>query len=162
MTRWFDLKPCGEGFFDTASHRRSYTVELPAPPADVWAGLTGVSPLAWCRLLGCGRYTSPRPFGVGTTREITAARTVRLREEFLRWEEGRRHSFWVTQSNVPLFRRFAEDYLVEPAPGGTRFTWTFAFEPAPVLARPAALTLLPAALVFRSLIGDTTRHFARR
>lgn len=37
-----------------------------------------------------------------------------LSERFFRWEEGRRQSFYVLKASSPLYRCFAEDYLVEP------------------------------------------------
>lgn len=161
MTRWFDLSPCDASFFDTAPQRHVHTMDLPVPAGRVWEGLAGDAPLSWCRMLSGGRYTSARPYGVGTTREITAGRLLRLREQFLLWEEGRRHAFWVTQANMPLFRRFAEDYLVEPTPTGCRFTWTFAYESAPALAHPGKVARLPNEALFRSLVHDTKRHFRR-
>lgn len=155
----FTLHTCDESIFETAPIVRSFSLDLPVPATKVWEGLSNDTPLAWCRLLSNGRYTSPRPFAVGTTREITVGRTMRLREEFFRWEEGRRHSFWVTQSSVPLFRRFAEDYLVEPTATGCRFTWTFAFEPAKPIARPSALVAWGSKPVLAWLKRDTQRHF---
>ncbi|MEU4119351.1 SRPBCC family protein [Kitasatospora sp. NPDC028055] len=156
---WFTLERFDPSFFDTAPHRYAYVLDLPVTPEAVWRGLAGDAPLSWCRGLAGGRYTSRPPHGVGTTREITAMRLLRLREEFVRWEEGSRHSFCVTSASLPLFRRFGEDYLVEPTPTGTRFTWTFAFEPNPLLARPAALTDLPNRSFLGSLVADTERHF---
>ncbi|WBP86651.1 SRPBCC family protein [Kitasatospora cathayae] len=91
--------------------------------------------------------------------EITVRHLLRLREEFVRWDKGERHSFCVTQASLPLFRRFGEDYLLEPTPTGTRFTWTFAFELNSLLARPPALTDLPNKAFPRTLIADTKRHF---
>lgn len=156
---WFTLERFDASFFDTAPHRRTFTMDLPVAPEAVWEGLAGGAPLSWCRGLGGGRYTSPAPHGVGTTREITARGVLHLRESFIRWEEGTRHSFCVTSATLPLFRRFGEDYVVEPAPTGTRFTWTFAFEPNPLLARPAALTALPGTSFMKTLVRDTKRHF---
>ena len=74
------------------------------------------------------RWTSPRPLGVGATREIVLRQFIAVREHFFRWDEGSRYSFH-GECNRPV-RRFAEDYLVEKTPGGCRFTWTIAFEPA--------------------------------
>ncbi|MFG2914884.1 SRPBCC family protein [Kitasatospora sp. NPDC048298] len=160
---WFALERFDASFFDTAPHRHRFRMDLPVAPHTVWEGLAGRTPLSWCRGLAGGRYTSPAPHGVGTTREVTALRLLRLREEFVHWEEkeeGRRHAFCVTQASLPIYRRFGEDYLVEPlAAGGTRFTWTFAYEPARFLRRPAALTDAPGAAFLRTLIADTKRHF---
>ncbi|MFH8386587.1 SRPBCC family protein [Kitasatospora sp. NPDC018058] len=156
---WFTLERFDPSFFETAPHRHAYVMDLPVAPETVWRGLAGDAPLSWCRGLAGGRYTSVAPHGVGTTREITAAGLLHLREEFVRWEEGTRHSFCVTEASLPLYRRFGEDYVVRPNAHGTRFTWTFAFEPNPLLAHPAALTDLPGTAFLKTLIADTKRHF---
>ncbi len=140
-------------FFDSAPQRRSYVLDLPVSPERVWRGLAASNPLWWCRLLSSVEYTSPRPFGVGTTRTTAVLGVLRLREVFIRWEEGRRQSFLVDRANLPVFRRFGEDYLVERSAEGARLTWTFAYEPG--LKVGGRLN----ALVFDSLVADTRRHF---
>jgi hypothetical protein len=60
-----------------------------------------------------------------------------------------------------MFRRFAEDYLVEPSDDGCTFTWTFAVEPRgprPVVAAVGA-TQRPN---FAAMARDTMRHFGAR
>jgi len=154
------LQPCDEGFFDSAPTRYVATMDVPLPADRVWADLTSDETLSWCRAISRVTWTSPRPFGVGTTR------TVRLRlglltvnERYFRWEEGRRKSFCVVEASMPLFRRFAEDYIVEEAsPGNSRFTWTIAAEPFPA-TRPGAPVN---ALLMRSLFRDTRRHLGAR
>lgn len=140
-------------FFDSAPQRHSFVLDLPVSPERVWRGLAASNPLWWCRLLSSVEYTSPRPFGVGTTRTATVLGVLRLHEHFIRWEEGRRQSFMVDRSTLPVFRRFGEDYLVERAGYGCRLTWTFACEPA--VKAGARLN----AAVFTSLVNDTRRHF---
>jgi Polyketide cyclase / dehydrase and lipid transport len=158
--RWFPTQPVEGTFFDTAPFRLAETFEVPRAAAQVWEELTGDNPLSWCRLLKNIAWTSPRPFGVGTTR---TARTIGnasvLNERFFRWEEGRRQSFYVLESNLPVFRRFAEDYLVESTSEATcRFTWTIAIEPHPAtrLANPVNRLLLS------TLFRDTRRHYGLR
>ncbi|MGH3737163.1 MAG: SRPBCC family protein [Micromonosporaceae bacterium] len=160
MPRWYDLQPCDEEFFDSARYLYRYPMELPVPPEQVWEGMTGNPPLPWCRLLHDGRYTSERPYGVGTTRTVGVARGVlRLRERFFRWEEGGRQSFSVEQASLPAFRRFGEDYLLEPTDTGCRFTWTFALEPGGLTGPIGPLASPVNKLVFDSLARDTRRHF---
>jgi len=52
-----------------------------------------------------------------------------MRERYFRWDEGRSHAFYVYESALPIFKRFAEDYVVEPDGAETLFTWTVAIEP---------------------------------
>jgi len=153
----FSTQPVEEAFFDTAPLRLAKAFDIPRPAARVWEDLTAEHPLSWCRLLRDITWTSPRPFGVGTTR---TARTIGnasvLDERFFRWEEGRRKSFYVLESNSPFFRRLAEDYLVEPrSETACRFTWTIAIEPHPA-ARPANPV---SRLLLSTLFRDTRRHY---
>lgn len=147
------LEPFDLDFFDSAPQRRSYVLDLPVSPERVWRGLSASNPLWWCRLLSSVEYTSPRPFGVGTTRTAAVLGVLRLNEVFIRWEEGRRQSFTVDRATLPVFRRFGEDYLVERSGEHCRLTWTFAYEPG--LEAGGRLN----GLVFDSLVADTRRHF---
>jgi hypothetical protein len=154
---WFASQPVDESFFETARVRLRGKFEIPKPAAEVWAELTAEHPLGWCRILQDVSWTSPRPFGVGTTRTATALfGTNVLHERYFLWEEGRRHSFYVLESTTPMFRRFAEDYLVEPtSESACRFTWTIAAEP-----KAAALPAMPGnKLILRTLFSDTAKHY---
>ena len=59
-----------------------------------------------------------------------------MRERYFRWDEGGRHSFASYESTLPLFKRFADDYLVEPDGADTLFPWTSALEPKDALGLP--------------------------
>ncbi len=154
---WFKLKSCDEDFLSSAPQRMVDTIEIAQPADSVWADLTSDGTLSWCRLLAGVTWTSPRPFGQGTTRTVrTPLGVLVLKEVYFRWEEGRRKSFYVAEATAPLFRTFAEDYLVEEtSPSSCRFTWTVAFE-APPAARPGNPINR---LITRSLFRDTRRHF---
>jgi hypothetical protein len=154
---WFTTQPVEEAFFDTAPFRLSAAFDIPRPATQVWSDLTAESPLAWCRILKRVTWTSPRPFGVGTTRTVRSIGGVSvLKERFFRWEEGRRQSFVVLEASVSLFRRFAEDYLVEPtAETSCRFAWTIAIEP-----RPGARIANPGnRLLLGTLFRDTRKYY---
>jgi hypothetical protein len=147
-------------FFDTAPFRLREAFDIPRSAAQVWADLTTESPLSWCRMLRDVTWTSPPPFGVGTTRTARSIGNVSVIDErFFRWEEGRQQSFFAVKASVPLFRRFAEDYLVEPtSKTSCRFTWTIAIEP-----RPAARIANPGnRLLFGTLFRDTRKFYGLR
>lgn len=156
---WFKTESVEESFFENAPVRLSETFEINRPAAEIWDDLTGEHPLGWCRIIGeTGiNWTSERPFGVGTTRSISALKGVnRFREHFFIWEEGRRHAFYVLESSTPMVKRFAEDYQVEPVTETScRFTWTVAYEPSLIgkLGEPINKRLL------KSLFADTHKHY---
>jgi hypothetical protein len=85
-----------------------------------------------------------------------------MRERFFRWDEGSGYSFFVYESTLRLYTRFAEDYIVEPDGEDTLFTWTLALEPKPRLA----LTFKVLAPALKAAYGrvpvDGQRYFAKR
>ena len=150
------LVPCDASTFETAPTIFRDVFEIARPASEVWRELTADGTLGWCRVLGGGRWTSPRPFGVGTTRTMRVAGALVMSEQFFRWEEGRRKSFYVAEANLPLFKYFGEDYLVEETgPNSCRFTWTMAGE-STALGAPGAPLLRG---LTRSIFADTRKHF---
>jgi hypothetical protein len=153
----FKLQPVGEEFFEAAPWRFVETFEIPLPSGEVWSELVADGALSFCRSLRGARWTSPRPFGVGTTRTMPALFGALIVEEtYFRWEEGRRQSFYADRASLPTYRRFAEDYLVEEAsPTTSRFTWTIALDPTPIgrLGKPLNTVIV------KGLFSDTRRHF---
>ncbi|GAB2663301.1 SRPBCC family protein [Saccharopolyspora gloriosae] len=154
MTRWYPLAESDDDFLRSARFRFAHTVEVPVPPGQVWEAFTADDALvSFSRAITGAEWTSPRPFGVGTTRTVTVGRgAASLRERFYRWDEGSRMTFGVEAANRPGLRRFAEDVALEPIASGTRFTWTFAVEPAGWLAPVLALS--------RPLLRKVTRSWA--
>jgi hypothetical protein len=136
MTRWYPLEPADSDIFATAPELYRFPIRLRVSPERVWESLASdESVAAWG--LGVRRltWTSPRPFGVDTTREVVLPlATMTVRERFFRWDEGKGYSFYVAEANRPGLRRFAENYVVEPDGDGALLTWTIAIEPKSGLA----------------------------
>jgi Polyketide cyclase / dehydrase and lipid transport len=163
MTRWHTLEPADEAFFKTAPHLYRFVVDLSVPPERVWESLqSDESVTAWGLGVQSLRWQNPRPFGVGTTREVVLPlHAMTLREKFFIWDEGNRYSFYVAEANRPLIRRFAEDYVVEARAGGTRFTWTIALEPQPRYKRIVDLGRPVNKLAFGQLARGAKAYFAK-
>ena len=91
-------------------------------------------PDSWPQWIGAitgVEWTSPRPFGVGTTRTVTIRPGGSIEEEFFLWEDGRRMSFYFTRCGLPFFSAFAEDYQLSPrGKDGCELRWSWAFEGA--------------------------------
>jgi hypothetical protein len=151
------LEPVDESYFDRAPQRLSHTWSIAQPAETVWAELVGGRPLHWCRGLAIA-WTSPRPFGVGTTRRAKVlAGALAGDEYFFIWEEGRRYAFYFTHVNLPVFATVGEDYLVEPdSADRCRFTWRVGLTPTS-LGRPGAPLNK---LIFSSFFRDTGRYFS--
>ena len=154
----FDLAATSEDFIHQAPRRVGLTVDVAQPAHVVWDDLVADHPMTYGRIISRIDWTSPRPFSAGTTRTVRVLGGLFVFDEnYVRWEEGRRKVFVGVRSNLPLTRRFAEDYLVEPVGADRcRFTWTAVWEPT-ALGRP--LEPVTHAL-FSSLVPDIRRHFA--
>ena len=173
MARWYPLEPADETVFTTAPHVHRYPTRLQVTPERVWEQISSEESLAAWRL-GVRRltWTSPRPFGVDTTREVVLP-LITLRERFFRWDEGKGYSFYVEAMNRPGLTHFAEDYFVEADGDGALLTWTIALEAkshlAPVLAllRPVnqrgfGLFSRAAKQYFAAHPAEVARGFSRR
>ncbi len=162
MTRWYALQPTDESIFTTAPQVFRFPVELPVSPERVWESLASDESLGAWGLGVSVRWTSPRPFGVGTGREVTLPlHLMTVRERFFIWDEGKRYSFVVEEANRPGLLRFAEDYVVEATPTGSRFTWTIAIEPAPRLGRVIGLAGPVNRFAFSQTTKAAKRYFAK-
>lgn len=94
---------------------------LAVPPELVWAALLDAK--AWSQWLPIDEvvWTSPEPFGVGTTRTVTAAGQT-IEETFYAWEDGHRMAFRFEKTSLPVSAG-AEDYRVVEAHGGCELRW---------------------------------------
>lgn len=165
MARWSSLEPADAGLFlptSGAPHVFRYEMRYAASPKRVWESLASDASLAaWSTAIAKVTWLSPRPFGVGTTREVVIAPGLtRVRERFFRWDEGRGYSFYVYEASAPLFRRFAEDYDLTPEGDGTRFTWTIAIEPKRALSIPLKAIAPVLRAAFGRVAADGRRYFA--
>lgn len=159
MNPRFALSPSDDAFLDTAPHRYTHIVDIPAPAQQVWDTLVADDALvSWSPVVTAARWTSPRPFGIGTTRDVTLGGLIRLAERFYRWDEGSRMTFTVDAASVPGLNRFAEDITLFPLATGTRVIWTFALEGSAVL-RPLLAAASPVnRFVTKTIAAGTGRR----
>lgn len=136
MAGWHSLEPVDASFFTAAPVLHRFPVKLTVSPQRVWESLASERSVADWGMGVTVRWTSPRPFALGATREVVLpARSMTVREEFFRWDEGSGYSFFVREANRPGFVGLAENYEVVADRSGTLLTWTIAIEPGPALAR---------------------------
>ena len=84
----------------------------------VWAG--AIRKVTW---------TSPKPFAVGTTRDVNIMGGLLVHERFFVWEPPRRMAFYFVGTNKPAVASLAEYYELQPLDGGrTRFIWRVGYE----------------------------------
>ena len=144
-----DLQVVDERYVDTAPFSFANSVELAITPEQLFEVFHDAEAWPrWVKALTRVTWTSPTPYGPGTTR------TVRLRggivgdEEFFTWDEPRRIAFRFVAGSSRLVTAFSEQYDVEPTATGCRMTWRVGLDvpktlrPAVRLARPALDRLL--------------------
>lgn len=83
----------------------------------------------WAMPIQKVEWTSPKPFGVGTTRTVSMMGGMDGYEEFIAWERGKRMAFtFVGCSKYPT-EKFLEDYRVTDLHDGScRVEWYMAME----------------------------------
>lgn len=119
MAKLKKMQPVGEAYLaDRAVEVRGV---LKVPASAVWAAL--VDDRAWTEWLPITRvvWTSPKPFGVGTTRTVEIGNQV-VEETFFAWDEGARMAFRFEATSLPVSAA-VEDYRVTPAGEGCEFVW---------------------------------------
>jgi hypothetical protein len=127
MARWHHIEEADDALFARATLYHARSVEVPYPPEQTWAAITSEGVSSWTK--GVRKVTwSPRPFGVGTTREVDMGGSFKLRERFFRWDDGYRKTFTGVEATVGIFRHLVEDYVVEPTERGSRLSWRWAAE----------------------------------
>jgi carbon monoxide dehydrogenase subunit G len=154
-------RPCDhvdDRWIDTAPVRLVNTVDIDATPEQIWAALEDAAAWPrWATVITNVEWTSPQPFGVGTTRTVTMRGGIVGYEEFISWQPYRRLGFRFNEASTNGVRAFAERYTLDPVAGGTRVVWTMGMAPSGVSKAIVALTRVPMRLMF----GRMLRRFGR-
>ncbi len=162
-----DCEPLTLAEFSSAPVYLVNEAKTTATPDEVFRSLK--DPQSWSRwapAITNVTWTSPEPFGVGTTRTVEMIQGMVGEEVFVAWEDARRMAFIFTRANMPA-RAFGEEWTVEPLPGGgSRVRWAMAMVPegssnaimkvfGPILGAVNGWML-------RRMARDCDRHYAGR
>jgi uncharacterized protein YndB with AHSA1/START domain len=114
-------------------------VTVPAAPAEVWPALADAPAwVQWFAGMEDARWTSPPPYGVGSTRSVRVM-GLAADETILAFDPAKRFAFRVDAANVPALAALVEEVTLEPAGAGTRVVYRQALEPKPWLRLLAPL-----------------------
>ncbi len=125
----YRLHPEDVSFVDRAAVVARAETSVPASPAAVWPALADAP--AWVRWftgMKEARYTSPAPYGVGSTRYVHVL-ALEVEETILAFDVGERFAFRVDSANLPLFDALVEVVTLEPIGASTRVVYRQAFAP---------------------------------
>jgi carbon monoxide dehydrogenase subunit G len=150
-------RPIDMGFFTEAWARYDAEVVVQATPEQIFDVFEDAeSWVTWAPPIQSVEWTSPRPFGVGTTRTVTMSGGMIGHEEFIAWERGRHMAFRFTETNIPMTTAFGEDYRVtDLGDGSCRVHWTMAMEPT----GPNAIVLRLFGWVLRRVLQHMLNRF---
>ncbi len=126
----FTYRPVDLDFVEKAPLRFVTEVEIAASPEQVFKVFENENAWPeWFDDIIKVEWTSPKPYGVGTTR-IGTLKRMTVYEKFIAWDPGRRFTFCLAAATLPIAHAFCEDYRLEPlGTGKTRFIYTIACEP---------------------------------
>jgi uncharacterized protein YndB with AHSA1/START domain len=115
-------------YFDTAKNSYKAIVEIAATPEQIFACFEDADAWpAWAPPITNVEWTSPKPFGLGTTRTVSMIAGLVGKEVFIAWDYPKRMAFCFTHSSQGLVESFGEDYVVTPLGNGkTQVVWTMA------------------------------------
>ena len=144
----------GLDFIDNAPSVFRNSVDLAITPEQLFEVLADAEAWPrWAKVITKVTWTSPKPYGVGTTRTVDMRGGIVGDEEFLAWEPNQYMAFRVNTCSNKAVAAFAEEYTVVPTPGGCRLTWTMALKPV----GPARVSMV----VFGPLLNLGLRRFLR-
>lgn len=134
MAKFFELVHAELGYAKDAPHCIDNQTLIEASPERVFEVLSGSDWGDWFVDFKRVDWTSPEPYGQGSTRTVTL-KILSVKERFLAWEPGRRFSFSIDAISVPLVKAMMEDMQLEPVEGGraTRFRWRVYYTPSPLM-----------------------------
>lgn len=128
----YPMENTDASFYNTAPVRFDTSIDIPVSAKTVWKILEdGPSWAQWAGVIDDVEWTSPKPFGLGTTRTVTMAKGMMTGwETFIAWDAGRRMGFCFTEATMDGIARFAEDWHVtETGASSCRVQWIMCMEP---------------------------------
>ncbi|SOJ54732.1 hypothetical protein MSIMFB_02225 [Mycobacterium simulans] len=147
-------EPVDLSFIETAPIVFRNSVDLAITPEQLFEVLADAESWPrWAKVITKVTWTSPEPYGAGTTRTVEMRGGIVGDEEFLTWEPFTHVAFRFNKCSTRAVAAFAEDYRVEVIPGGCRLTWTMAQQPA----GPSRLAMR----VFAPVINLALRQFLK-
>ena len=100
-----DCTVVGLDYLTTAPTSITVAVTARATPAQVFAALEDAAAWPkWAPAIKKVTWTSPKPFGLGTTRTVDLVAGMVAEEEFIGWEPNRRMAFYFTRTSMPADR----------------------------------------------------------
>ncbi len=159
----FECEKVGLDFFEKATTRFSYDVEVPCSPEALFKSFedAGSWPI-WVGPISHVKWTSPEPFGVGSTRSVSLPGGMIGYEEFIAWEPCKHMAFRFNQFTNDSISAFGENYLVTDLGNGRcNLNWTIAMKQKGIAKMFAPLMRPVMRWYFGRMIGAISCYMER-
>ena len=130
MSDYFECTPVGLDFLEQTKNVFKAEEIVKASPEQIFEVFEDAHAwTVWAMPIQKVEWTSPRPFGVGTTRTVSMIGGMDGYEEFIAWEPGKRMAFTFVGCSKDSTDKFLEDYRVtDLGDGSCRVEWHMAME----------------------------------
>jgi hypothetical protein len=130
MSDYFECTPVGVEFLQQTPNVFVAVEVIRATPEQIFEVFEDAEAWpVWAMPIQKVEWTSPKPFGVGTTRNVHMMGGLVGYEEFVEWERGKRMAFTFLGASKDATEKFLEDYRVTDLGDGTcKVAWHMAME----------------------------------
>jgi hypothetical protein len=131
MSDYFECTKVGVEFLEQTKNVFVATEIVKATPEQIFDVFEDANSwVEWAPPILKVDWTSPKPYGVGTTRSVHMMGDMVGHEVFVEWERGKRMAFSFIGCNKDATEKFLEDYRVTDLGDGTcKVQWYMAMEP---------------------------------
>jgi hypothetical protein len=156
----FKCQPVNLDYIEKAPYKSVNEVTVDASTQEIFEFFEkGESWVNWISFISKVEWTSPKPFGSDTTRNVTL-NGIKVDEVFVVWDNGKRLSFYFATTSVPFVKSLLEDYqLLEVNTRKTKIIHTVAFEPHFLTKIVGSVMHKQMGNTFNNAISDLPNHF---
>ena len=130
MSDYFECTKVGVDFLEQSNNVFVSEAIIKATPEQIFDVFEDAhSWTVWAMPIQKVEWTSPKPFGIGTTRTVSMMGDMVGFEEFIEWERGKRMAFAFVACSKNATEKFLEDYRVtDLGDGSCKVEWYMAME----------------------------------
>ncbi len=130
VSEYFGCTPVGLDFLEQSPNVFLSEEVVRATPEQIFDVFEDANAwTVWAMPIQKVEWTSPQPYGIGTTRSVHMMGGLIGYEEFVAWERGKRMAFTFVGASKPATEKFLEDYRVtDLGDGRCRVQWYMALE----------------------------------
>ena len=130
MSDYFECTKVGVEFLEQTQNVFVATETIKATPEQIFDVFEDAHAwTVWAMPIQKVEWTSPKPYGVGTTRSVHMIGNMIGHEEFVEWERGKRMAFSFVGCSKNATEKFIEDYRVtDLGDGSCKVEWHMAME----------------------------------